>query len=196
MPESRGFTLIELLVVIAITGLLASIVLVSLNSARKKARDARRIADLQQIKKALELYYSNNGHYPPPSTEPSCVYNQHCFASSWSWNWPQVGTMLSPYLSKLPKDPLNTPYGCSPYQNDCFIYQYGDVGNPDAPYLGNAYPDQYVLTARLEATDNPLRCELKGYRWYWDSRYWCPPWDAGASYGQSSRQVYELGIRP
>ncbi len=52
-----GFTLIELLVVIAIIGVLASIVLASLNSARQKSRDARRIADVKQLQLALELYY-------------------------------------------------------------------------------------------------------------------------------------------
>ncbi len=60
----RGFTLIELLVVIAIIGILSSIVLASLNSARKKGRDARRVADIKQLQLALELYYDANSQYP------------------------------------------------------------------------------------------------------------------------------------
>lgn len=62
--KERGFTLIELLVVIAIIGLLSSVILASLNGARKKGRDARRSADLKETQLALELYYSNNGSYP------------------------------------------------------------------------------------------------------------------------------------
>lgn len=62
--NKKGFTLIELLVVIAIIGILASVVLASLNSARKKSRDARRVADIKQLQLALEMYFDVNSAYP------------------------------------------------------------------------------------------------------------------------------------
>ena len=60
----RGFTLIELLLVIAIIGLLSTVVLASLNSSRTKAKDSRRIQEIRELQKALELYYSENAFYP------------------------------------------------------------------------------------------------------------------------------------
>ena len=61
--NSKGFTLIELLVVIAIIGLLATLAVVSLNSAREKARDAKRKSDMNAIATAMELYNTQEGGY-------------------------------------------------------------------------------------------------------------------------------------
>lgn len=83
--RSSGFTLIELLVVIAIIGLLASVVLVSLNSARSKSRDAKRLADVRQLASAMELYMSDNNTYPP--TTASLV-------TSYIGVWPRYPTPI------------------------------------------------------------------------------------------------------
>src|SRR3989344_1776389 len=64
LGSSKGFTLLELLVVIGIIGLLASILVVNLTSARRRARDTKRIADIRNLQTAAEDYYGKNGAYP------------------------------------------------------------------------------------------------------------------------------------
>ncbi len=72
---NKGFTLIELLVVIAIISLLSSIVLASLNSARAKARDAKKISEFKQFGIALALYFDKYGRYPLQGANPAT--NEH-----------------------------------------------------------------------------------------------------------------------
>ena len=62
--STSAFTLVELLVVIAIIGILSTLSVVALNSARSKARDARRLSDAKQIGMALEMYLDTKGVYP------------------------------------------------------------------------------------------------------------------------------------
>jgi len=59
--KAKGFTLIELLVVIAIIGILSSIVLVSVNTARNKAKDAAVKSNLANLRVAAELFYDTVG---------------------------------------------------------------------------------------------------------------------------------------
>ena len=86
----RGFTLIELLVVVAIIGLLSSVVLSSLNSARMLARDSRRVSDLNQLRTALELYYDANNRYP--------TISQSYVASD-------LAVLAPSFIPSVPRDP-------------------------------------------------------------------------------------------
>lgn len=90
---STGFTLIELLVVIAIIGLLASIILSSLNTAQQKGRDARRIEDVREIQNALLLYDQTCKSYP--NTLSSGANNGSC----------PSGTTLNTFMVTIPNDP-------------------------------------------------------------------------------------------
>lgn len=97
--NSKGFTLIELLVVIFIIGLLASIVVVSVSTARTKARDARRIADIDTIRGAMEMYAdANSGSYPTAGTIASGV----CTAPATT-----ISGLTPTYLPVIPTDPRN-----------------------------------------------------------------------------------------
>lgn len=101
--KSRGFTLIELLVVIAIISLLSSIVLSSLNSARAKARDAKRLLDMHQIQTALELYYNDYGYYPNTDSDVAPFFDGY-------WDSSADGKFITPLVvgGYLPAHILDT----------------------------------------------------------------------------------------
>lgn len=113
--KQKGFTLIELLVVIAIIGILSSVVLASMNSARKKSRDARRLQDLKSMQTALELIYDANKSYTVTTSGAEVVVSP---------------SQITSFMSYIPKDP-SAP--ASPAATD---RQYWYAGTANAYCLG------------------------------------------------------------
>lgn len=68
VKKRNGFTLFELLVSISIIGILVALAVVSYSSVQKKARDTRRMEDMQAIQKAAEMYYSSSNFVYPATT--------------------------------------------------------------------------------------------------------------------------------
>ena len=122
MSQRKGFTLIELLVVVAIIGLLAAMSVIALNSARGKARDARRLGDVKQIQTALELYFNENSFYPPTAS----VVPGQPIAS---------GTV---FMAKVPNNPK--PVDGSPTCPNVDSYVYTRTGTG-----GSSYTISYCL---------------------------------------------------
>lgn len=131
--KQKGFTLIELLVVIAIIGILATIVLVSLNTARQKARDARRSSDMHQLALAMEMYYdANSSRYP----------------AALAGN-PSGSTALSPYMVAAPGDPgTNTYAWYSPASPAAYYCAWGllEAKTPSTWVLSNPNGTKEVTT--------------------------------------------------
>lgn len=100
--QQKGFTLVELLVVIAIIGILSAVVLASLNTARERGRDAKRIGDLNNVRLALEFYFDDVGDGAYPETLDLLVAAGH--------------------LPVVPLDPNGDPYGYSALGADCGDY--------------------------------------------------------------------------
>ncbi|HLD20072.1 MAG TPA: type II secretion system protein [Patescibacteria group bacterium] len=115
--KRRGFTLIELLVVIAIIGLLSTLAVVSLNSARQRSRDAKRLSDIKQLQTALELFYSENGSYPL-----SDVAAAGTILVSDDGNATGTGTVFSSLLATVPTAPTPPDGSCTVATNK-YVYK-------------------------------------------------------------------------
>ncbi|MEK7652206.1 MAG: prepilin-type N-terminal cleavage/methylation domain-containing protein [Patescibacteria group bacterium] len=114
--KNKGFTLIELLVVIAIIGLLASVVLLALNSARAKSRDAKRLADVRQLATALELRYNDYNAYPTQAA-----------AAVITTGGTTLADLVPSYVGALPTSPAPaeancTGTGASQTLNNSYVY--------------------------------------------------------------------------
>jgi len=100
----RGFTLIELLVVISVIGLLAALIVVNFNAARERARDVQRKSDLDQVKKALRMYYNDNNLYPETGGGNKIRACGNPATTTFEWKTQFVCSGMI-YMKLLPQDP-------------------------------------------------------------------------------------------
>lgn len=176
----RAFTLVELLVVIAIIGLLSSVAVVSLNSAKTKSRDAKRQADIKQIITAMQLYYDANGRYPDASgalgcgcgsvSQPACCLgyldSTSCFGGAYI-GCTALTNALAPYIAKIPWDPEHA------------VGTYGDA----YAYIDPSFTSGWVTVGPAlhwgyDQVSNSNNCfggvfGQWGGNSYGRSRYWC-----------------------
>lgn len=113
---TKGFSLIELLMVISIMGMLAAMITANLSRSTKLSRDARRKNDLSEIRKALRLYFEDNGRYPLNTDDDGS-----------GWDDSTDGIFIQPlveggYLKQSILDPKNAG-------NYKYSYQYYDFGS-------------------------------------------------------------------
>ena len=127
-----GLTLTELTIAIAIIGILSTIIIVSLNSARQKGRDAKRVRNVQEIQKAIELYIATN-NAAPDLGDPNCgnpdAYDNTCYANDWDGGsgkpWSTLTTAINPYMKNVPKDPCGIAcYDPSGNYNEGGYFEY------------------------------------------------------------------------
>ena len=103
--STRGFTILEILVALAIIFVLTGIVVGALSGSREKARDTRRLTDLDQIQVALRLYAEANGEYPCEDHTACNAAAQSADANGQLGTGGTIDTLLAPYLPNVPQDP-------------------------------------------------------------------------------------------
>lgn len=193
MTNQKGFTIIELLVVISIIGMLSSVVLVSVNTVRARARDSFRISTLRQIQNAIEIYaVGHNGEYPgylegentfvqqtmDPNPADGCSYGAPGTLGSGNSAyapgiWCRFETTLSPYISSLPK----VKGGTAPFYNIFYKVPYKSLTyNPNKVRLyglgvmlekptAESQNDGGFYPNYFELGELPRYCKDKGSTW-------------------------------
>ena len=150
--KRSGFTIVELLIVIVVIGILAAIVTVSYTGISSAARDSGRIATLNQLQKAIEVYYVNTGRYP--TILHGLGYETTCGSQTDNWGHcdrlKALTDALAPYVVFDPTA-LSVPtsgdyyYAYASQANDSYqtyglmVQLEGDGGANDGGYYSNAY---------------------------------------------------------
>lgn len=158
--KKSGFTLVELLFVVAIITLVASVVLTYTSQARMRARDAKRLVEKGQIRKALEFYATDRGVFPKSASldlegfilsEWSCFAapsSESCWRSSFTGLDSLASALQSYFVSGIPRP--NAVAGSFAYNT--YLYTTDHPGwsdtkgdHPSGTYL--IWPKEQEITA-------------------------------------------------
>lgn len=155
--SQKAFSLVELLITIAIIAVIAAASLGSLGAIQRNSRDAQRESDLRLIQGALQQYYADVNKFPNSLVT-------HLANGSPLTNCSGRATPCSvskTYLSKLPKDPLGSPYYYRAYtniiDNNCGFSGGGETGTES----GTCH--KYILCAKLENPSSGGTCHDSNY---------------------------------
>ncbi len=132
---SAGFTLIEILVSISIIALLSSVILSSVNSARKNARDSKRISSIRELQTGLELYFTTAQHYPDADTDNEYQIDMQSGDGTNVWDTPYDGDFLTSlvtakYMQGHVFDPIGTVGDTSQLNLRYYRFPAGSMGCP------------------------------------------------------------------
>lgn len=134
--QKSGFTIVELLIVIVVIGILAAITIVAYNGIQGRARDSQRVSDVRSIQKALEIYKTQNGTYPPTNATTAAICASHTNGYSYSdatdGSWLSI-LLTSKTINKVPVSPSN---GCTQFYSYLYVAaaSYGCTGLRTANY--------------------------------------------------------------
>jgi prepilin-type N-terminal cleavage/methylation domain-containing protein len=126
----RGFTLIELVVVISILAILSGVLVPRVTNHLRASRDARRLADINAVREAIEQYYQDKGGYPAPNSNSSYGGWDVSSDSDFIHVLTEEG-----YLNEDARDPLND----ATFHYRYYVYakdSYGCVGSASFYVLG------------------------------------------------------------
>ncbi len=138
----RGWSkrVLEYFVVASLIVLATAVSLMIFGGSFADARDTRRVADVDALRKALQQYYADHGDYPKMD-----------WVNSGDDSWDALGTKLAPYIEELPRDPKNETHG-PVERTGAFNYSYYSTTKASA--IGGK--KDYVLVLRLERPDDAL----------------------------------------
>lgn len=165
--SKSGFTVAELMITVTIILILASITIASYNGIQKRNRDTKRLTDMSNIVKALDIYNGDTNTYPATSASPSA---NGCTANGYSYSWATDGTWLNPlvtgkYIDSAPIPPkssctmwysyLNpgpTAYGCASRTKPYFVLIIQTEGSATPPAYSKTFTPCVGASATWTAT--------------------------------------------